>query len=986
MIKILNVPSLYASLLKVVDFCKDNEKENIEIVVPDKLSLFMEKFLFERMQICASFNIKVSTFNRFAKRTIDIEKSKQISKIGSILLIHKILNENFDKMQVLNSKAYSFTYAENIFRTISQFKASKITSDELANFSSTDMQLNGKIKDLALVYSCYEKEKAGLLDASDLFLMSTFYIVDNKENSKIVFVGFDDFTAIEYSLIERLACATEVYVLNNYSNSNNKHIYNNEIISQLKNIAYINGLPFEIEDCLVTVNDTKNFLQSNIYALKNEEYVLTDEIIKIYSAKNVAGEIEFVARDIRQKVLNGARFDDFGVAIYDLQNYTNIIKQIFEKYEINYYIDSEIEVNNSVLYKFFTSILKFNLDGYNLSNLIDIINSPFFAIENNLKKQIIEKLIAINYRGKVNKDISLKSIDEDVLKFFINFMLNIQFEKDIDCKDLINKFKDIYLTLNVSEIINNLANDDIKTKILLNKSCDVIFSLFDEILKYNNSINADMFYDIFISSSQVVKVNNLPLSLDCVKIVDANNTMEVFKDFYILNMTTSNAPNLKFDCGIILDTEIEKLNFTHKLNPTIAHINRLSKLRLFNTLLLFENELTLTYSNNPSEVIKELCNKVKVETQFGNINIEPISETNFEKYVALSKWDYIEFLTKYEKNNLKIFNDLNYISATTLENYFKCPFYMFLTNTLKIKPRLDSEILSLDIGNLLHEIMFKYYKLKKQVGDVYTFCRDEIFAFVDKDERLKLNVNSPILINLIDEAVRVISAIDYIDDNSLFEPKYFEKEFKNETALKLKNINIIGKVDRVDVYNDMFRIIDYKSGKADASLKELFYGNKLQLFLYSCAMEKVLNKSVVGSFYLPLHNAYTKDIINPFSLKGFYLAEDFVVKAFDKRLEPGDKSDIVNVKLNKSNTVTKTIGYKELESADLTHLKNYSKTVSEKAIDEIKSGYIAPNPSEISKPCDYCPYVHICMKNSCNIAYRKAKKVNLDSFKEAQDE
>ena len=208
----------------------------------------------------------------------------------------------------------------------------------------------------------------------------------------------------------------------------------------------------------------------------------------------------------------------------------------------------------------------------------------------------------------------------------------------------------------------------------------------------------------------------------------------------------------------------------------------------------------------------------------------------------------------------------------------------------------------------------------------------------------------------------------------------------DETSLKLRNINILGKVDRIDIHNDTFRVIDYKSGKADASVKELYYGNKLQLFLYACAMENVLKKNMVGTFYLPLHNAYTKELGNTYALKGFYLAEDFVVKAFDKRLTTDSKSDIVNVRISTKDKVVKTIGYKELEINSLKDMKNYSKAVTETAVDEIKSGYIKPTPSEVSKHCDYCPYNHICMKHSNDISYRKANKINLNSFKEENND
>jgi len=1005
MIKIHNVKSLYSALYKTVKFCEENGGDTIEIIVPDKLSLFMEKFLFEHMNIMASFNIKVSTLNRFAKKTCVIEKEKQISKVGSILLIHKILNENFDRLEVLKNKAYSFSYAEDIFKTIGQLKASKINFDEMKKFDSTDIRLSGKIKDLALVYEQYETQKAGLLDSSDMFLMSTFSVANGKENRKIWFVGFDDFTAIEYSIIERLAIVADVNVVNYTSKENNKHIFCNEVFTQLKNIAYINELPFGVEDCFIDNSELKLFLENNFYAFNDNKFCLKDEIVKIYSGNTSRDEIEFVAREIRTKIINGERFGDFGVAVFGLENHINEIKEIFEKYEINYYLDTEISLNKSVLFKFFVSVLKYNLDGYALANMIDLINSPFLALDAEEKRKIIQKFIAINFRGKITNNLNIDLEDETKQKL-IEFFEKLTFDKDVLSCELVNKFKNLIQEMNVEEILRNLSEVDVDSKMLFSKSTETVINLLDDILKFNSDINASDLLDIFMHIAGVVKINNLPLSIDCVKVVDANNSMEIFNSLYLVGATHENAPNVKQDCGIILDAEIEKLNFSHKLSPTISHINKLSKLRLFNSVMLFENELVITYSHSQSDIVAEFLKRIQVENECGVENIIPIRRFDYDCYVAMSKWDFVEFLTKYDKNNekinenilknkdfskitnesLNIFDDFKMVSATTLENYFKCPFYAFLQNVLKIKPRLETEILSLDIGNVLHEIMFKYYKLKKQVGDIYEFCKREVFRCVEREERLKLNIDSPVLTNLIDEAVRVINAVDYIDSNSKFEPKYFEFDFSGNNSLKLNNIAIVGKVDRVDVFEDMFRIIDYKSGKAEASLKELFYGNKLQLFLYSCAMERVLKKRGVGSFYLPLHNAYTKELENTYSLKGFYLAEDFVVRAFDKRLEAGCKSDIVNVKLNKSNGVTRTIGYKELNVNELKTLKDYAINVSENAVNEIKSGYIAPNPSGVSKPCEFCPYGHICMRNSCGIEYRDVNKINLDSFKEVNDE
>lgn len=1005
MIRIINTQSLYEGLYKTVEFCKKYKNDDLDIVVPDKLSLFMERFLFEKLNLVSSFNIKVSTLNRFAKKNCFIAKDKQISKVGSILLIYKILNENSVDLEILRNRRYSFEYAEEIFNTITQLKASKISFDEMFMFDSQNEQLTKKIHDLAKIFQLYETYKAGLLDSSDLFLLSSLTVADNRENAKILFVGFDDFTAIEYTIIERLAISCEVNIINYYSKENNRYIYNNQVFDKLRNIAYINELQFDVvnEETNKSEINLKQFLSNNLFGIKNDKFTIKNETVKIYSGKDFRDEIEFVARIIRQKTFNGNQFSSSGVAVFDLQGKEEVIKEIFSKYEINYYIDSKFQLNQSIFYKFLLSLLKFNLEGYSLIHLIDLINSPFYDEKFEIKQMLIEKLSSIKFRGYKLSNIA---VDENLIKAreklqdFINLIL---IDKNTNISDLIKRLEKINEILRIEEILNEIANNksEITDKIILNKSKEVVLNLLEDINRYYLDANLETVFDIYSHIASVVNINNLPQTLDAVKVIDANDCMEIFSDLYLVNCRFDNAPSLKFDCGIILDSEIAELNFKNKLSPTIAHINRLKKLELFNTSLMFEKNLTITYSHTMSDLIRELKQRLQVEIEGELIDLPALNDFSFGKYVALSKWDYIEFLSKNNKNhkffinfygnvknfsqisseNKQIYDEMKTISASQLENYFKCPFYYFVYNILKIRPNIENDIQSLDVGNILHELLFVYYKKNKNVGDIYEFCKKQIFKIVDRDERLKINANSPTLINLIDEGVRVINGLNYIDENTLFKPLYFEFEFSNDKALHLNEVDLVGKIDRVDYYENLMRIVDYKTGKAEAGLKELFYGNKLQLFLYSVAMENVIKKHTIGGFYLPLHNSYTREIGNSYSLKGFFENDERVVHALDARLQPGDKSDIVNVKMNKDFVASRTLGYKELNNDEMNSLKKYSIELSNNAIKEIKSGYIEPTPSSLSKPCEYCPYAHICMRATNGIKYRQSKKILPSSFK-----
>ena len=76
------------------------------------------------------------------------------------------------------------------------------------------------------------------------------------------------------------------------------------------------------------------------------------------------------------------------------------------------------------------------------------------------------------------------------------------------------------------EIIND--KNDAQSKILLTKSQKVLFEFFDEMIKFNPDADLEKFYDIYSHIPAVLKINNLPLHLDCVKVVDANNNMEIF--------------------------------------------------------------------------------------------------------------------------------------------------------------------------------------------------------------------------------------------------------------------------------------------------------------------------------------------------------------------------------------------------------------------------------------------------------------------------
>ena len=138
-----------------------------------------------------------------------------------------------------------------------------------------------------------------------------------------------------------------------------------------------------------------------------------DGFYNIYSAQNVTEEIEAVAKHIFYLIHNGYRYKDLCLAVADINKYQVQIENIFDKYEIPYYIDTSITADQTILGQLifdFFDVVNLGYSGEKLSNLFSNIllgdNSALidkcqrYKVDNKIKyKQFLESKI----NGKCSK-------------------------------------------------------------------------------------------------------------------------------------------------------------------------------------------------------------------------------------------------------------------------------------------------------------------------------------------------------------------------------------------------------------------------------------------------------------------------------------------------------------------------------------------------------------------------------------------------------
>ncbi len=230
------------------------------------------------------------------------------------------------------------------------------------------------------------------------------------------------------------------------------------------------------------------------------------------------------------------------------------------------------------------------------------------------------------------------------------------------------------------------------------------------------------------------------------------------------------------------------------------------------------------------------------------------------------------------KDELKDFENKEF-SISQLETYAKCPYKYFTERVLNLKPVKEptEEIEALEMGSLIHKILYKFYsKLQKEeiilneiVEEKFKYVEDMLFniageiieeahfnsplTFFEKEKILGINGNRK-------NSILYKFLINEKENNGEFVPSYFESGFGNIGTenkdlpaiqnIKIGNINVRGKIDRIDInkQNNYYKVIDYKlSGKKPSSI-ELSDGISLQLPLYMFAAKELIKAQINKDF------------------------------------------------------------------------------------------------------------------------------------------
>ena len=200
---------------------------------------------------------------------------------------------------------------------------------------------------------------------------------------------------------------------------------------------------------------------------------------------------------------------------------------------------------------------------------------------------------------------------------------------------------------------------------------------------------------------------------------------------------------------------------------------------------------------------------------------------------------------------------------------------------------------------------------------------------------------------LIEESVESAAAVYRQLMDSAFIVEEVEKPVKTE--------DFTGKVDRVDGTEQYVRIIDYKTGAANASASEYYTGKKMQLQLYMSAVKG--DRTPAGVFYFPAKTSYTDKPEERFYMKGFLSNDPDILRLNDATISEEKTSESLGLKL-KINANTK----RAMPTDQFVDFIDYATFVAKQGKSEMQEGFIAPTPC--GGGCRNCKYGGMCGFNS----------------------
>ena len=790
----------YKCMHEIKDTLLSNFDKPIIYIVPEQFSFESEKKLIEVCGKTGIIGAQVLSFKRLAYRIFSNcnIKTNNLSDASKSMLIFFIKQKLNKEMLVL--KANTPNIVKLISDEISEFKRYNINPELLVSLNTKNEYLNMKIHDLSLIYNEYEKViKESYIDSNDELSILADVLASNNtylDGAKIWIDEFDGFIPQELSIINELNKKCDV-TISMISSEGDLFKLNNLNVSKIKENNTTEEI--ELKDEFRFNNSELVHLEKNIFDATYKKFNEEVEHIHIATFKNGYEEVEDIAKQILQYVRNNEylkdlRYENIAILTRDVDRYKNIIKSIFPKFNIPYFIDDKKELSSEPLMLLVLSLLDIISNNYRYESMFSYLKTGLTNIEDENDIDLIENYVLKwgIYGKKWEEDFTIEdeeldkinNIRKSIIEPIISFKENFNGRKTVKeiafaLFEFLNKI-DVFNTINKK--VDSLKNGDgsvIRIAQEYAQVWNIMLNLLDEMVSIigDEQVSFDSFKSIFKIGVSNYEIGVIPSTIDKVIIGDIERTRNSdIKVLFIIGFNEGCFPKNYSEEGFINDNERAILleNGIEVAKDTKNILNG-EFLNIYKALCTASDSLYISYPSSDLEgkvlrksfiisQIKSIFPKLKTYKSFTNNNIILSKEASFEIAINnakickeqgkdnglsnLNQWYYsnendkylntlkgLEFKNTIEYQSIdiskRLYNEEMRTSVSKLESYVACPFSFYLRYGLNLKEREVFKLGMPDVGSFLHEIIEIFTKkVINENIDIKNISKDDCNSIV----------------------------------------------------------------------------------------------------------------------------------------------------------------------------------------------------------------------------------------------------------------
>lgn len=384
-----------------------NQKNSI-LIVPEQQTVSAEREMTDFLPPSAPLYFETTNFTRFADTVFRAQgglAGESADGAKRSLIMWKTLTELSVLLETTcTTGEISAGSVAKMLGTVKQMQSCAITPSDLADAADSledsgldnDARLTAKLRDVSKIMTLYKKllsEK--FADADDLLLIAAEKLSANPEflsGCEIFIDGFTSFTEPQYRVLSQLIKRSEITVYLTIPKSAPEAFEYAEIRGaheRLVRIASEASCDVKLQridgrgDGALMISELSSLLWRSNAKIDTDAYNDSDSL-HVFEAENPYEECAFVAEDIKRRVMEGAKYSDFGIIARSIESYSGILDVAFEKAKIPLFTSRRSDVGSYEIIKLIYSAFAVVSGGFKRQDVISYSKCSLTGVERSL--------------------------------------------------------------------------------------------------------------------------------------------------------------------------------------------------------------------------------------------------------------------------------------------------------------------------------------------------------------------------------------------------------------------------------------------------------------------------------------------------------------------------------------------------------------------------------------------------------------------------